>query len=227
MAKANNLPGLYIVFDGIIGCGKSEQIRQLKEHLPLDFPEQEFVFTYEPGGTPDTEELRNKLKYSEMTPEEEMHLFAKSRSITIPKVIVPVLKRGGVIISDRSFTTSLAYQAWGRELGIDRVWQVNESVIKGIYPDILVHLKVGIKTCLHRSFHADKPDKFDKEDKDFWEKTNAGFDNMIEFLKAISPNTSIIQINDPEGILSIEQTRLAIKTDLYPFLSQPITTCQL
>ena len=220
MARANNLPGLYIVFDGIIGCGKSEQIRQLKKHLPLDFPKREFVFTYEPGGTPDTEELRTRLKHNLMTPEEEMNLFVKSRSITIPKVIIPALKRGGVIISDRSFTTSLAYQAWGRGLGIDRVWRVNQEAIRGIYPDILVHLKVGIETCLHRSFSGDKPDKFDKEGKGFWEKTNTGFDKMIEFLKELSPNTSIIQINDPEGTLSVEETRLAIKRDLYPLIER-------
>ncbi|MEK7596183.1 MAG: dTMP kinase [Patescibacteria group bacterium] len=221
MAKANNLSGLYIVLDGIVGCGKSEQIRQLKKYLPLDFSDFDFVFTYEPGGTPDTEELREKLKHSKMTPEEEMLLFAKSRAITIPRVIIPVLERDGIIISDRSFTTSLAYQGFGRGLGVNKVWQANKKAINGIFPDILIHLKVGRDVCLNRSA-GDKPDKFDKESGVFWKKTDDGFDKMIDFLQGISPNTKIIQIRDPEGKLSVEQTRLAIKSDLYPLIKENI-----
>lgn len=221
MAKANNLPGLYIVLDGIVGCGKSEQIRQLKKYLPLDFPGCEFVFTYEPGGTPDTEQLREKLKHSKMAPEEEMLLFVESRFITIPKVIIPVLERGGILISDRSFTTSLAYQGFGRGLGVKKVWQTNKKAVNGIFPDVLIHLKVGREVCLHRS-SGDKPDKFDREGNIFWEKTDDGFDKMIKFLEWISPNTEIVQIHDPEGKLSIEQTRLAIKSNSYPLIERNI-----
>lgn len=221
MAKANNLPGLYIVLDGIVGCGKSEQIRQLKKYLPLDFPDFEFVFTYEPGGTPDTEELREILKHDKMTPEMEMLLFVGSRAITIPKVVIPVLKRGGVVISDRSFTTSLAYQGFGRGLGVNRVWRANKKAVGGIFPDVLIHLKVGREVCLRRS-SGDKPDKFDKESKVFWEKTDDGFDKMIKFLRRTSLSTRIIQIRDSEGKLSVEQTRLAIKSDLYPLIEENV-----
>lgn len=95
MAKANGLSGLYIVTDGIIGCGKSAQNSELKKHLPLDFPQGNFVFTYEPGGNEEADLIRQKLKYEEMSPDEEMRLFAKSRSITIPQIVVPALTRGG------------------------------------------------------------------------------------------------------------------------------------
>lgn len=216
MSKANNFPGLYMVFDGIIGCGKSAQIGELKRHLPLDFPHSDIVFTYEPGGNVETDKLRQRLKYEQMSGEDEMRLFAQSRAITIPEVIVPVLERGGLVISDRSFTTSLAYQAFGgRDLGADRVWQANKEAINGVYPDILVYLKVGIEASLRRS-NGDKPDKFDMEGRAFWEKNVDGFSKMIDFLGVISPNTKVVQINDPEGKLTIEQTRLLVKEMVYP-----------
>lgn len=95
MAKANGLSGLYIVTDGIIGCGKSVQNKELKIHLPLDFPEAGLLFTYEPGGNPEADLLRQRLKHEKMSSVDEMKLFAESRSITLPQVVVPALARGG------------------------------------------------------------------------------------------------------------------------------------
>jgi dTMP kinase len=222
MAKANNTQGLYVVFDGIIGCGKSAQIGELKRHLPLDFPNNDIVFTNEPGGNVEADKLRQRLKYEQMSGEEEMRLFAQSRAITIPEVVVPVLERGGVVISDRSFTTSLAYQAFGgRELGVDKVWQANQDVVNGVFPDLLVYLKVGLEASLRRS-NGDKPDKFDKEGRSFWERNVEGFSQMIDFLGNISPDTKVFQIDDPEGKLSIEETRLIVKELTYPYIKNTL-----
>lgn len=86
---------MYIVLDGIIGCGKGAQIGEFKRDLPLDFPGLDVVFTYEPGGNAEADKLRQRLKYEKMSAEEEMRLFAESRAITVPQVVVPVLARGG------------------------------------------------------------------------------------------------------------------------------------
>lgn len=217
MAKANGLDGLYIVFDGIVGCGKSEQIRQLKQYLPLDFPQGNFVFTYEPGGNPEADVLRQKVKFEKMSPFDEMNTFAESRSITIPQVIIPALGGGGVVLSDRAFTTSLTYQAFGRDLGMETVWNANKNAVGKIFPDLLVYIKVGLEASLKRSA-GENPDKFDGEARDFWNKVILGYDHMISFLKEISPETKVIQIDDPEGVMSIEETRLSIKSELYPIL---------
>lgn len=217
MARANDLSGLYVVFDGIVGCGKTAQINELRRHLPLDFPGMDFVFTYEPGGTPQADNIRDRLKYEEMSAEEEMRLFAESRAITIPQVVVPVLTRSGIVISDRSFTTSLTYQAFGRELGLPIVWEANKYAVNSIFPDILLYLKVGLKVSLKRS-RGDNFDKFDQETKDFWNRVIPGYDRMIEFLKDLSPSTKVVQIDDPEGRMSVEETRLAIKGELYPLI---------
>ncbi len=217
MAKANGLPGFYVVIDGIIGCGKTAQRKQLENYLPLDFPNQKIVFTYEPGGNPEADLIRQRLKFEKMDPREEMRLFAASRSITLPQVVTPVLKDGGIVVSDRSVTTSLAYQAFGRELGIDRVWEANEKAVNGILPDAIVYMNVGREVCFKRSGGED-PDKFDLEDIKFWERTIKGYDEMLKFVKTVSPSTTNIEIYDPEGKLSIDETRTRIKERLYPLI---------
>ena len=219
MIEVNGLSGLYIVVDGIVGCGKSEQIKQLKEHLGLDFSERDFLFTYEPGGNPEADVLRQKVKFEKMSPVEEAKTFAESRAITIPQVVVPFLAREGVVVSDRSFTTSLAYQAFGRGLGINKVWEANEKAVGKIFPDVLVYMNVGLEASLKRS-SGENPDKFDKEARGFWHKVVPGYAKMICFLKEISPNTKVIQIDDPKGEMNIEVMRLAIKSELYPIIRE-------
>lgn len=214
---ANGLPGYYIVLDGIIGCGKTAQRKILETHLPLDFPSQKFIFTYEPGGNEEADKIRQRLKYEVMTPEKEMELFAESRRITLPQVVVPTLSEGGVVVSDRSVTTSLAYQAFGRKLGLDRVWRANERAVNGILPDLVIWMNVGLEACLKRS-GGENPDKFDKESQDFWKRTVPGFAGMLAFVKSISPYTKTITINDPDGSTQIEPMREIIKQELYPEL---------
>lgn len=217
MARANNLPGFYVVIDGIIGCGKSAQRKELEHYLPLDFPKNEIIFTYEPGGNPEADEIRQKLKHEKMSAEEEMDLFAKSRSITLPQIVKPALELGKIVISDRSVTTSLAYQAFGRELGIEAVWKANEKAVNGIFPDVVIYMNVGREECFKRSGGED-PDKFDSEDIAFWDRTIKGYDEMLKFMKRISPDTHNLTIYDPEGKLSIEETRIKIKEQLYPLI---------
>jgi len=217
MAKANGLPGYYVVIDGVIGCGKTAQRKQLENYLQLDFPNREIIFTYEPGGNLEADLIRQKLKFEKMSPEEEMCLFAKSRSITLPQIVVPALREGKIVISDRSVTTSLAYQAFGREIGIDRVWEANKEAVNGIFPDAIIYMNVGRETCFKRSGGED-PDKFDSEDVKFWDRTIKGYDEMLKFIKGISPSTTNIEIYDPEGELSIDETRIQIKERLYPLI---------
>lgn len=218
MQNPHGEPGLYIVLDGIIGCGKSAQIHVLKDRLLYDFPNHRFVFTYEPGGTPEADVIRQKLIHEQMSGEEEVKLLIASRAITLPTVVRPALARGDVVISDRSVTTSLAYQGFGgRGLGGDAVWQANKEIVGNTLPDLIIWLNVGIETALARSASQD-PDKFDKEDREFWEKNIRGFENMIEFIKKISPLTRVLRIDDSNGSLSIEQIAELIRETLYPLI---------
>jgi dTMP kinase len=218
MAAANGFPGFYFALDGIVGCGKSRQIDELKIHLPLDFPGVNFEYTYEPGGTPEADRIRQRVKFETMSSMREAELYAESRAITLPRVVAPVLARGDIMASDRCFSTSLTYQAFGRKLGLYKVWELNRYAVNGVFPDLLIYLKVGLEASLKRS-SGDNPDKFDQEARDFWHRIVPGYDEMIKFLGIISPNTKVIQINDPEGAMNVEETRLAIKSELYPILN--------
>jgi dTMP kinase len=217
MGKANGQPGLYGVIDGIIGCGKSKQTELLKTNLRLNFPELKFLFTYEPGGNPEADIIRQDLKHRVMSPEEEVKLFAKSRSITLPQVVLPAIQEGAIVISDRSVTTSLAYQAFGRELGIEKVWKENKKAVDGILPDFVIWMNVGMEACLKRS-GGENPDKFDRESRAFWDRTIKGYQEMLRFLKEINPEIRTIQIDDTEGTVGIEEMRLEIRSHLYPII---------
>lgn len=81
-------------------------------------------------------------------------------------------------------------------------------------------MKGDIATCLKRSSISDVPDKFDGEDLDFWRKCDKGFEKMIDFLKDLTQETKVIQIVDLEGKMSIGETKLAVKKELYPILRQ-------
>ena len=211
MKRNNSLPGFYIVFEGIIGSGKSVQAKLLGETLRIDYPWAGVVDTYEPGGVPEAEELRAILKNQQLTGEEEVELFIKSRSITLPRVVRSALGERKIIISDRSFLTSTAYQGEGRGMGLEDVWDRNMKVIAGTFPDCVVYINVGIEQAIARSGKVN-PDKFDKEGKDFWNRVINGYELTLRKLREENPDTEIIRIEDPDGKLSIVGTHELIYT---------------
>lgn len=217
--KANPFSGFYIGLDGIVGSGKDVQIGELGKYLPIDFPGLDILFTYEPGGNEEADVLRQKLKYQKLSPQEEVELFKESREITLESVVRPVLERGGLAISNRLFTASLAYQGFGRRVGMEKVWKVNELTVRNYMPDVFCFMNVGLKAALARSA-GDNPDKFDNEDIEFWEETKRGFVETVKFLREVSPFTKILTLDDPEGSMDIEETRIKIKNMLYPLIEK-------
>ncbi len=138
--------GLFITFEGVEGCGKSTQARLLVKHL--EARGIGVVLTREPGGTALGERLREILLdtgQTGMRAETELFLYLASRSEHVAHVIVPALKRGAVVISDRFADASVAYQGGGRGLGADLVRSLNETATGGVKPDIsfLLDLDAG------------------------------------------------------------------------------------
>ena len=121
--------GLFITFEGADGCGKSTQLRWLNEYLKEKG--YEVVCTREPGGCPLAESVREMLlsrANTGMTARCEALLFAAARAEHIDKTIRPALRAGKIVLCDRFFDSSMAYQAYGRELGEDFVRQINQAV---------------------------------------------------------------------------------------------------
>lgn len=142
----NPYPGKFIVFEGLDGSGQSTQAGLLKDFLiKKGF---KVVLTKEP--TLDSEagkKIRKILdKKEEVTAEHLQEFFAQDRKEHLEKVIIPALKKGKIVISDRYFFSSFAY---GKASGVDLEWliKINE---KFLLPDITFLLKVSPEICLER-----------------------------------------------------------------------------
>src|SRR5437867_10633919 len=120
------MTGLLITFEGTEGSGKTTQISLLAEHLrSMGYTVRT---TLEPGGTPIGEEIRHTLKHSAanqaMTPEAELLLMNASRAQLVREVIRPALAAGDIVVSDRFYDSTTAYQGYGRKLDLNIVKSV-------------------------------------------------------------------------------------------------------
>jgi dTMP kinase len=149
------MKGFYIALEGVEGSGKSTLGGLLAEGLAERGIEA--ISVREPGGTDLGEELRRLVLHSgDMAPWAEAALFAASRAQLAAAVIAPALAAGKWIISDRSYYSSLAYQGGGRGLGVEAVRRLNETVLDGILPDIVVVLDVEPEVGFARETERDR-----------------------------------------------------------------------
>ncbi len=147
--------GRYIALEGIEGAGKSTIQDYLAEALRSGG--HEVVTVREPGGTSTGEGVRRLLlDGDDMGPWTEALLFAAQRAQLAQEVIEPALDRGAWVIGDRSVYSSLAYQGGGRELGIDKVRDVNRAGLGSTWPDLVIVLVVDPQAGLARQDGEDR-----------------------------------------------------------------------
>jgi len=174
---------MYIVFEGVVGTGKSTQIKKLHKYLESKFPDKEVIVTREPGGTEISEAIRNVVLGTsfeeEMEPVCEACLFAASRAQGLRKIVKPVLDKGGIVLADRSVMSSLSNQAYGRELGFEKVYSINKEAVAEFWPDIILYLDMPIDNGMKRTFDPGG-DKFEKLDKEFYKKVEKGYKEMSQ-----------------------------------------------
>src|SRR5579863_5517629 len=139
--------GLLISFEGTEGCGKSTQINLLARRLHALGRRVKLV--REPGGTPIGEEIRHTLKHSAsnhaMTAETELLLMNASRAQLVREVIRPALERGEIILCDRFYDSTMAYQSYGRGLDFAMVRQMIACAVGETRPDVTLLLIVPVK----------------------------------------------------------------------------------
>ncbi|MFH2019989.1 MAG: dTMP kinase [archaeon] len=173
--------GLYIVLEGVVGTGKSTQAKLLHGFFKKKYPDKEIVLTREPGGTEISEAIRKCVqgtKYSEaMHPICEAYLYAAARSQSLRTIVEPVLEKDGIVISDRSFISSMSYQGYARGLGIDRIRNINKFAVDNIIPDKILFLDLDPEIGLHRTFDKEG-DKFEKENVEFFRKIAEGYQKI-------------------------------------------------
>ena len=144
-----NIKGLFISFEGIDGVGKTTQVEALSKHLQsLGL---EVVVTREPGGTSLGKELREILLHgSNVSSRTEALLFAADRAQHVAEVILPALKRGAVVITDRYIDSSLAYQSGGRELTMNDIRDLSEWATSSLWPDRTYLLDMNAEDAFER-----------------------------------------------------------------------------
>ena len=214
------MSGLYIAFIGPSGNGKDTQIELLKLYLSQRYPEftqEDIDFTREPGGTLYADDIAERLKYWALTPEKEMQDFAMARANSLANRVGPNLELGKLEVSNRCFLDSLAYQGFGRGLGLETVWNHNKEIVKNLVPEIVVFLDIGLEVALKRS-RGDRPDKFDKEAPSFWRNVYQGYEETLVWLQKNFPETGIIRIKDKLGHMTPKETSEALLYHLSPHI---------
>jgi dTMP kinase len=174
---------MFITFEGLDGSGKSTQAELLRSRLDADG--LEVISTREPGGTELGEKIRDLVLHGgDVTPWAEALLYAAARAQHVEIVIRPALERGASVICDRYLDSSVAYQGVGRELGLDRVLDLNLAAVGGLLPDrtFLLALEVAeIGSRLDREH-----DRLERESEAFHARAAAGYRELAaRFLERI------------------------------------------
>ena len=178
--------GFYIVGEGNDGTGKSTQIELLAKYIEKEFGLEVLVIN-EPGGTPIAEEIRHIIKNGslERSAVTNLLLFTVCRYEVWFNEALPVLSRGGVVLSARNYLSSVVYQGLAEGLGSDYVRQVTAAFMDRRYmePDLTVILSLEDdtrRTRLNQRGAAKNPDTFEIRDDDFQEKINQGYAGLVE-----------------------------------------------
>ena len=170
------LKGKFITFEGVEGAGKSTQSKLLVEYLNNNGIEA--VWTREPGGSEGAEEIRKLLingavnKWDGIT---ELLLMYASRRDHTEKKVKPLLAEGKVVISDRYFDSSLAYQGYGHNLDLSKIQKIREIVLDDFKPDITIILDLDIKKGLERTNIRGEKNRFEDMDITFHNRVRNGF----------------------------------------------------
>lgn len=212
------MKGLFITFEGTEGSGKSTQVPLLVERL-REWGHAVRIFR-EPGGTPIGEEIRHTLKHSHanaaMTAEAELLLMNASRAQLVREVIRPALSRGEIIICDRFYDSTTAYQGYGRQLDLATVRHVIDLAVGHTRPDLTLLLRVpaAVSEERMRSRQATMPfirDRIEEADRAFFERVAIGYDETA----AAEPKR--IQVVNAAG--TIEEIQAAIWRIVAPLVA--------
>ena len=175
----NSYKGKLITFEGGEGSGKSTQIRLLKDYL--ECLKYDVILSREPGGNDISEEVRRILKDPKykgvMSSRAELLLFEAARCQIVDQNLKPWLEQGKIVIFDRFYDSTVAYQGYARGIDMNLIETLNSYATNGIKPDITflldVDVEIGFSRVRKRSPGSN--DRMESEKKEFYEKVRTGY----------------------------------------------------
>jgi dTMP kinase len=184
--------GLFIVFEGGDGAGKSTQVALLRE--ALERAGRTVTVTRQPGGTPLGQQIRDLVLHGDhVAPRAEALLFAADKAHHVETLVRPALQRGEVVISDRYTDSSVAYQGAGRDLGAQEVHDLNMWAVEDLVPDLTVVVDISAQEGRRR--RGEVHDRLESEQDDFHEAIRQHFLSMAQ--------------GNPERYLTVDGTEAA------------------
>ena len=178
----NDIKGLFIVIEGPDGSGKSTMAKKIGDYFQLKGKKIEF--TREPGGTEISEKIREIIldkNNFEMDYRTEALLYAAARAQHVNEKIIPWLKEGKIVISERFVYSSLVYQGIGRKLGIPEVKKINDFATSGLEPDLVLFFDINPEDALKRKLIIDGGDRLENENISFHRLVYEGYKKIIEY----------------------------------------------
>ena len=198
---------VFITMEGPDGAGKSTQIELLSQYLQTRG--YDVVLTREPGGTDISEAIREVIlnkEYTKMGHMTELLLYAAARAQLVEEVIKPALLSGKAVICDRFVDSSAVYQGLGRELGVDKVYGINEYALAGISPDLTIFIDLEAKEGLKRKKDQSELDRMEMESLAFHQRVVEGYRQLAK----LDPE----RIFKVDGSLPIEDISTLIITEV-------------
>jgi len=161
--------GLFVVFEGIDGCGKTTHARRVAAARGARY-------AFEPGDSPLGSDLRRWVldAATPMTPETEALLMLADRSYHVTKVISPHLDGGGAVVCDRFAASTLAFQGYGRGVDLGQLRAATQLAVGDCRPDLTVLIDVSVQTA-HEREARDLGDRFEASDTAFHERVRRGY----------------------------------------------------
>ena len=168
---------MFITFEGIDFSGKTTQAGLAVERLVSLGRRVKFV--REPGGTELSERIRSVLLEKTrlaIDPVSEFLLFSAARAQLVREVILPSLQNGMIVVCDRFYDSTTAYQGYGRDLPLDGVKTINRFCTAGTTPDLTLFVDVGPEEIRQRKLRAGHaPDRMERSGDTFYEKVVHGY----------------------------------------------------
>jgi dTMP kinase len=166
----------FITLEGPDGSGKSTQANLLAEELSARG--YDVLRTREPGGSGIGDQIRQilfELDNTAMYPKTEFLLFSASRAQHVSEVIQPHLNKGGVVISDRYFHSSLAYQGFGHKLNLNTLKEITSFATDDLLPDLILLLDLPVEMGLRRRKGEGKWNRLDDYQVEFHHRVRDGY----------------------------------------------------